>query len=390
MGDVKSVQLGDICRFIGGGTPSRKVDSYYIGHIPWATVKDIDSLVLCDTQEKISEEAVENSATNIIPKGTVLVVTRVGLGKVAITKTDIAINQDIKALIPDSRLDPGYLLWSMVAHAPKIVSMGKGSTVKGITLRDLANLPISLLPLPEQHRIVDIMNRADKIRNLREEAQQKAREIIPALFVDMFGDPATNSKGWEVRALGELIQGFEGGKNISAGAENEGGFRILKVSAVTSGFFKPEESKPAPTDYTPPPHHIVRKGDLLFSRANTAKLVGATALVEKRPRNTLLPDKIWRICLNVDEEILPVFLLFYLQSPSVRRELTRMATGTSDSMKNIAQRKLRKLPVFVPPIQLQRNFFERYKGLESTSSLIEDTSALVAEIESSLFAQAFQ
>jgi type I restriction enzyme S subunit len=199
-----SVLLGDVCRFIGGGTPSRKRDDYFNGNIPWATVKDFKTFRILDTEDHISESGLADSASNLVPAGTVLLVTRVGLGKVAIAERPLAINQDIKAVIPASELLPEFLFWFLLSKGSEIERMGAGATVKGVTLNDIRTIRMPLPPPAEQLCVVDILSRADGIVRLRREAQKKASEIIPALFIDMFGDPATNPKGWPVASIGEL------------------------------------------------------------------------------------------------------------------------------------------------------------------------------------------
>ena len=109
-------QLGDICRLIGGGTPSKDKMEYYAGDIPWATVRDMRSEVLTKTECKITREAVKSSATNVIPRGNVVIATRVGLGKVCLLGQDTAINQDLRGIVP---IDPKILSVAfpfLVAH----------------------------------------------------------------------------------------------------------------------------------------------------------------------------------------------------------------------------------------------------------------------------------
>ena len=81
--------LGDVCKIVGGGTPSRKVSDYWGGGIPWATVKDLGSDRITKTLESVSQDGLSNSASKLVPAGTVLVVTRVGLGKVSIADIDV-------------------------------------------------------------------------------------------------------------------------------------------------------------------------------------------------------------------------------------------------------------------------------------------------------------
>jgi type I restriction enzyme S subunit len=126
---------------------------------------------------------------------------------------------------------------------------------------------------------------------------------------------------------------------------------------VISGIYLERESKLAPDDYSPPESHFVNQDDLLFSRANTEELVGATALVGMTNGRTLLPDKLWRFVWA--EEIEPLYVLALFQNRSVRRTLSKLATGTSASMRNISQAKLKDLELPIAPLEKQREFAEK-------------------------------
>ena len=197
-----SARLGDLCEFVGGGTPSRKVPEYWEGDIPWATVKDFCSDRISATLEHLSAEGLKHSAANVAPSGTVLLVTRVGLGKVAITDIDVAINQDVKALLPREDVWPEYLFWVLKSLAPEIEAMGTGTTVKGIAIREIKEINVPLPTLDEQRRIAGILNRAARIERLRARTAGRLREFIPALFIKMFGDPIENPMGWGIEPLG--------------------------------------------------------------------------------------------------------------------------------------------------------------------------------------------
>jgi type I restriction enzyme S subunit len=242
-------------------------------------------------------------------------------------------------------------------------------------------------PLPEQRRIVDLLSRAEGIVRLRREAEKKAAELIPALFLDLFGDPATNPKGWSVRQVSDFVSRFEGGKNIQAGSENGSPYRILKVSAVTSGVYRESESKPSPDGYSPPASHIVRAGDMLFSRANTEELVGAAAIVEKTDGKTLLPDKLWRFVWN--EPVEPAYMHALFQSRHVRRELGKLSSGTSASMRNISQGKLYALSLPIAPYLSQKDFAERSAMIHSIQSQQSAATAKAQAAFDALLARCF-
>ncbi len=241
--------------------------------------------------------------------------------------------------------------------------------------------------IAEQQRIVDILSRAEGIVRLRRDAEKKIAELIPALFLDMFGDPATNPKGWPVRKVSDFVSRFEGGKNIQAGSEGGSPYRILKVSAVTSGVYLESESKPSPDGYSPPASHIVRVGDMLFSRANTEELVGATAIVESTDGKTLLPDKLWRFVWSEPVESAYMHALF--QSVDVRGELGKLSSGTSASMRNISQGKLFELALPIAPFEKQKDFADKSAMIRSIQSQQSAATAKAQATFDALLAQVF-
>lgn len=200
---MKSFLLGELVTIRGGGTPRRDIPAYWNGGIPWATVKDFFSTNLSDTLENISPEGAAKSATNIIPAGNIIIPTRMALGKAAINIVDVAINQDLKALIikDHKKVDRDYLFRFLLSKASFFESSGKGATVKGIRLEVLRGLEIPLPPLAEQKRIAAILDKADAIRRKRQSAIKLADDLLRATFLDMFGDPVANPKGWEVLSL---------------------------------------------------------------------------------------------------------------------------------------------------------------------------------------------
>ncbi|WP_080426792.1 restriction endonuclease subunit S [Burkholderia ubonensis] len=168
-------RLGDLTLTItGGGTPSKNQPAYWGGDIPWASVKDLKDLTFLDnTEDHITKEGLKNSSSNLIPPGRIIVCTRMGLGKVAINRVAIAINQDLKALELPQEVNPHYFL---ILYRTRDVK-GKGTTVSGIKQDQLLALPSALPPLEEQAQIVakvdELMALCDKL----EEQQQTRRKL---------------------------------------------------------------------------------------------------------------------------------------------------------------------------------------------------------------------
>jgi type I restriction enzyme S subunit len=389
----RKVPLGELVDFVGGGTPRRDNPAFWGGETPWASVKDITSHDLQRTAETITREGVENSATNIIDAGRVILASRVGLGKVCINGIRVAINQDLKALIPKGEnIIPRYLLYFIRSQADAIERSGEGATVMGVTIPQLQRLKVPLPGFDEQERIVQILDAVEELRRLRAQADRRTADLIPALFHDMFGDPATNQKHWPMVQVSSFVKELVGGRNVDPAGGEKGAsrYRVLKISAVTWGDFRPQESKPIPPEYEPPGSHIVQPGDLLFSRANTTELVGATAFVFETPPNLLLPDKLWRFVWMQPVQIEPFYVWRLFQTPSVRRELGRRATGTGGSMKNISKPKVLSMVVPMPPLPLQRQFAARVQETRALEARQAESRRRLDDLFQSLLHRAFQ
>ncbi|QKG84703.1 hypothetical protein GXN76_09625 [Kroppenstedtia pulmonis] len=174
-------------RVVGGGTPSRTVLEFWSGNIPWASVKDFKDgiLTINKTEEHISDKGLRNSASNLIDKGKVLVCTRMAVGRSAINTVPVAINQDIKALYTNDRLNEKFLLYFLKHVQSKMESISIGSTVKGIQVKDLLSLVIRVPSLPEQRRIAEILDTLDETIRKTEALIGKLKQVKAGLLHDL-------------------------------------------------------------------------------------------------------------------------------------------------------------------------------------------------------------
>ena len=355
------LQLGDIADVVAGDPAPQDPEAFAPNGPLFVRMQDVGRYhrhpALSDSTDRLNPEWVARSRLRLFPRDSTLIPksgASVNLNHRAKLAIDAYVVSHLAVVIPDrTRIDPDYLYWWAGNYDPR--AQAQVTSLPSLKLSTLKSARVPLPPLDEQRRIVSILNRAAKIGRLRTRAQVLIGEFISALFVKMFGDPVENPMGWDIRLLGDIVQGFQGGKNVQAGS-GESEYRILKVSAVTNGYFNPSMSKPAPDNYIPPNDHVVLPGDLLISRANTSALVGATAMVDDVSSNFLLPDKIWRFVWRENSIIDSVYIHNLLKTEFMRSCLGAMATGTSGSMKNISQEKLKTLPVLVPPIDEQRRF----------------------------------
>lgn len=207
----KERSLLDLVTVVGGGTPSRSEPRYWGGDIPWATVKDLTSTSIRDTSERITLEGLENSAATLIPAGAIVLATRIVPGRVALAMGEIAINQDLKGLVPREDVSSAYLLHFMRSIGPRIAGMGVGSTVKGVTLDTLSRVRVPLPTIAEQHRISGMLDTADAVFRKCKASSLLLEEFLRSSFLEMFGDPLRNEKRWDTVTLQEIASFVGGG-----------------------------------------------------------------------------------------------------------------------------------------------------------------------------------
>jgi len=217
------VPLKEIIVFKGGGTPSKKIPEYWDGGIPWATVKDFKGKKLSETQDSISLKGLNESASNLIPKGHVIIPTRMALGKAAINTVDVAINQDLRALIPKQKIYTEYLLYAVLSLAGEIEKKGSGATVKGITQDNLYNLKIPFPEYNDQIRIATLLSRVEALIATRKNNLKQLDNFLKSTFLEMFGDiRAKKSKyKWEMPRPYLKASSGKSSKNVKTEKQTE-------------------------------------------------------------------------------------------------------------------------------------------------------------------------
>lgn len=220
------VKLKDCCEIIGGATPRRDEPKYWDSpDIPWITPKDISNLndkILDDAPEYISQLGFDKSATFMLPKGSVLLTSRAPIGNLAITGIPMCTNQGFKSLVPGNDVDCTYLYYCMLARSQNLQVLGNGATFKEVSKKVVEEFEIPLPPLEEQKRIAAILDKADAIRQKRQQAITLADDFLRSVFLDMFGDPVTNSKGWKKCFLGDVIEFAKDGPHVSPKYSDDG------------------------------------------------------------------------------------------------------------------------------------------------------------------------
>ena len=209
-------RLSDVCRPVGGGTPSRSQPKYWNGDIPWASVKDFtdDSILLTDTQEHITQDGLESSASTVVPKDTPIVCTRMAVGRCALTTRSTAINQDLKALLLNDEFHLKFFIRLLRFHGPDLDRLSIGSTVRGITTSDLLALPLKYPLKLEQSRIAAVLDTVDESIARTEAVIAKLRQVRAGMLHDLLSrgldehgqlrDPIAHPEQFQDSPLGQI------------------------------------------------------------------------------------------------------------------------------------------------------------------------------------------
>lgn len=194
---MKFVRLGDVARIVCGGSLDRSHSSCWNGTIPWITAKDIRDARINDSLERITEFGLKESASNLLPVGSILVPASMILENVVINDVPVAINKDLKAIIVESPdLDRNYIQQFLLSKANSLEISGNEWVKNGHATEILADIDIPLLPVEEQRHIALILDKADAICKKRRATLKLADNFLHSIFLDMFGDPVTNPKEW--------------------------------------------------------------------------------------------------------------------------------------------------------------------------------------------------
>jgi type I restriction enzyme S subunit len=342
---------------LSGGTPSKANPSFWRGSIPWFSSKEIRNFELSRAELHVSEAGADQGS-NRVPPGTVLFVVR-GMSlanefRVGVTTVPATFNQDVKALMPGADMDSRYLARCLRWLESMVLSMTEESShgTKRLPGHVFEQLPIPVPPLPEQRRIADILDKADAVRRKRKEAISLTEELLRSAFLEMFGDPVTNPKGWPVESLADIVQTgtivtygivqagpevAEGVPYIRTGDIQEGRIlesRLLRTSQEIADKYKRSE---------------VRAGDLVMSIRAT---VGTVATVPPSLDGANLTQGTARIAPG--PRTLAAFLLAQLRAPGLQRWLTSHVKGAT--FKEITLGALRTAPIMVPPVEAQAQF----------------------------------
>jgi len=295
--EVKRIKF--LARFYGGGTPSKDNLYYWNGDIPWVSPKDMKTEIVNDSEDHITKEGLAGSATQLVQAGAVLVVVRSGILKhsipVAVNKKAVALNQDMKAMVPRSGLNPDYLKYLILGHQDALLVEWRkaGATVESIEHELLVN---SNFPIPspeEQRAIIELLDgetaKIDALAAKKEqliELLQEKRAALITRAVTKGLDPNVSMKDSGIEWLGEIPAHWETKMikhtwslceyGISEALSGDGPIRVLTMGNIQDGrVIIPE----AGCLDSVPESMLLKRSDLLFNRTNSLIHVGKVGLL---------------------------------------------------------------------------------------------------------------
>jgi type I restriction enzyme S subunit len=267
----------------------------------------------------------------------------------------------------------------------QIASFATGTTRSRISRGNLAKIRIPLLPLAEQRRIADVLDQAEALRAKRRAALAQVGSLTQSLFLDFFGDPAANPKGWPVRVIGDLLESASYG--TSEKSASTGQFPVLRMNNITrTGEMDFTDLKFMELPEALHERYLVRAGDVLFNRTNSADLVGKSGVYrESKP----MAYAGYLIRLRVTKDNDPEFLACFLNTDYSKRMLRGMCKSII-GMANINATEIQKMKIPHPPIELQREFARRVAAVEKLKAAQRASLAEVDALFASLRHRAFR
>ena len=363
-------KLEDLFTLQMGKTPSRNNPEYWDSpDQKWISISDLSKCgkYISETKEYISDKAVEESGISLIPENTVIMSFKLSIGKVAITAQPMYSNEAIMSF-RDKRvveLLPDYVYYLLLGHDWE---QGTNKAVMGKTLNKatLSQIKVRIHPLETQHSIVSTLDKLQSIITHRRQQLAKLDELIKARFVEMFGEPILNEKGWNMVTIGDIVTEVKYG--TSKPAVEGGKYPYLRMNNLTyDGHLDLTNLKMIDIPDSEIEKCIVHRGDVLFNRTNSIELVGKTCVFDK-DEDMFIAGYIIRVRLK--SIMLPIVLSYFMNTDALKKKLRNMAKGAVNQA-NINAQEFKSINIYLPPIELQTQFADFVKQVDKSKFIAE-------------------
>lgn len=391
--DWNLVTVEDISTdLIGGGTPTKSNGEYWEGDIPWASVKDLNGIELSETEDYITTAGVENSATNIIPPNSVIISTRMTVGEPFLNQVPMAINQDMKAIIPDMKMiHPLFLVYSLWDKDLYLKSLGRGTTVDGITTKDLSLTHLELPSLEEQCKIATVLHNVDQVIEKTEKIIQQVRTVKRGVLQDLVKGRSSNTplekkrigprttalpKDWEVIqikvALDDkiIIKQQDGNHGSDYPRKDEfvdEGVPYISAEVLSDGKVDFSQAKYLTSERANQLRiGFAEDGDVLLAHNAT---VGPAGILEADREFVVIGTSLTYYRCNSDK-LDNNYLTYFFQSDAFQKQLQDVMRQSTRNQVPITRQ--RNLHLILPPLEEQRTISEKIETL--TERIEKETS----------------
>ena len=347
--------IGDVCDVVNGGTPKTGVSAYWGGQHQWITPAEMgkrSTPYISQTERTITDQGLQNSSARPLPPQSVILSSRAPIGHLVINMTPMATNQGCKGLVPRGRVDHKFLYYYLGSIVDLLNDLGTGATFKELSGGKLKEVPVPLPPLPEQQRIVTLLDEAfDGIATAKAHAEknlQNARAVFESHLQSIF---TQNGEGWTRTTLGKATGGiFTGpfGSLLHKSDYVENGIPLVNPAHITDMGIEPDYRKTiSEATARKLSNFIMRKGDVVIGRRGE---MGRCALV------TDIEDG-W-LCGTGSFYIKPSsrcdsgYLVRFLRSDACKRRLEKIAGGAV--MPNLSNSDLSNLSFDLPSLEMQK------------------------------------
>jgi type I restriction enzyme S subunit len=386
-------RLASFCKTGTGGTPSRnQLARYYDGGtIPWVKSGELRESVIIQTEEKVTAAALEETSVKLVPAGALLLAMYgATVGRLGVLGIPATTNQAVCHIIPDPKVaETRYLFHALSHQVPGIVARGVGGAQPNISQGIVKDLLIPLPPLDEQQRIAEMLDRAEALRAKRRAALAQLDTLTQSIFLDLFGDPATNPKRWPRARLGELL--VDGPQNglYKPSSDYGSGVPIVRIDAFYDGAVtKLAELRRLRVSDKEQQLYGLRPDDILVNRVNSIEYLGKSALIPPLSEPTVFESNMMRF--SVDRKLLePRYLVEFLQSGFIKSQIL---TGAKQAVNqaSINQQDIKGFQINVPPLALQAEFVRRVSVVEKLKSAQRRSLAELDALFASLQHRAFR
>ncbi|MCD8892200.1 restriction endonuclease subunit S [Staphylococcus nepalensis] len=382
-GEWGSSELGNIAEnYIGGGTPSTKVKEYWNGNIPWIQSSDlkIDDVKHMEFHKYINSLAIENSSAKLIPKNSIAIVTRVGVGKLALIREEFSTSQDFLSL-SNLSLDTNYALYALYKLIRKESTKLQGTSIKGLTKNDLLSKHIKIPSyINEQEQIGDFFSKLDRQIELEEQKLAKLEEQKKGYMQQIFSqqlrfkdENGNDYPGWKEYVLGETGNTYSG---LSSKTKEDFGYGdsyfITYMNVFKNTIAKANMTEKVNIQENEKQNKVNYKDILFTTSSEVPEETGMSSIWLYKENNVYLNSFCFGFHVTCDD-IEPIYLTRFLRSEKMRKQITILSQGSTRF--NISKKEVMKLKIDVPNLEEQTkivNFLSEYDSLiENQSSKIE-------------------